>query len=68
MATKITAMDVVAKSHQAKREQRIGERTYNTMTDTQQKEFNTKYPKNKHNKPKQTDSGGPGASTNDSQA
>lgn len=44
----IDAMDKVTGSHQAKREQRIGEKTYDTMSDDKQKEFNTKYPNNKH--------------------
>lgn len=42
------AMDMVDKSHKAKREMRIGERTYDTMTPEQQKTFNEKFPKNKH--------------------
>lgn len=44
----IEAMNHVAGSHQAKREQRIGERTYDTMNDTQQAEFDKKFPQNKH--------------------
>ena len=43
----IEAMDAVAKSHKAFREQRIGERTYDTMTNEQQTEFDKKYPNNK---------------------
>lgn len=44
----IDAMDAVTKSHQAKREQRIGEKTYDTMNSEQQAEFNKKYPQNKY--------------------
>lgn len=55
----IDAMSVVDKTYKAQREQRIGERTYDTMTPDQQKEFNTKFPKNKHN----TNNGGTPASS-----
>lgn len=48
----IDAMDKVSKTQIAKREQRIGERTYDTMTPEQQTEFNKNYPHNKHNKQK----------------
>lgn len=41
-------MDKVAELHGMQREARIGERTYDTMTEEQQKEFNTKFPNNKH--------------------
>lgn len=44
----IDAMDKISKSNIAKREQRIGERTYDTMTEKQQEDFHKKYPKNKH--------------------
>lgn len=44
----IDAMDKVNKSYKASREQRIGEKTYDTMNDEQQKAFDTKFPKNKH--------------------
>lgn len=47
-AIAIEGMDKVDKSHKATREQRIGEKTYDTMTNEQQGEFNKKYPKNKH--------------------
>lgn len=57
----IDAMDYIARTHTAKREQRIGERTYDTMTTEQQKKFNEKFPNNKHNKQP-----GTGANTNDS--
>ncbi|AXH74847.1 MAG: hypothetical protein [Microviridae sp.] len=33
--------------HRSKREQRQGEKTYDTMTPEQQREFNTKFPTNK---------------------
>jgi len=46
----IDAMDKVSKSAVARRNMAIGERTYDTMTPEQQKTFNEKYPKNKHNK------------------
>lgn len=46
----LDAMDKVTKSHTAKREHSIGERTYDTMNEDQQKEFNKKYPNNKHAK------------------
>lgn len=46
----IDAMDKVQKTYIAQREQRIGERTYDTMSPEQQKEFNQKYPNNKHTK------------------
>lgn len=41
-------MDKVAELHHTAREIKNGEKTYDTMTDEQQKEFNTKYPGNKH--------------------
>lgn len=44
----IEATEKAQKNTLSKREQRIGERTYDTMTEDQQKEFNTKFPKNKH--------------------
>lgn len=44
----IEAKDYSSKSQLAKRELGIGERTYDTMTEQQQKDFNTKFPKNKH--------------------
>lgn len=46
----VEGMDRVSKSWQAQREQRIGERTYDTMTPEQQTAFNEKFPKNKHAK------------------
>lgn len=57
----IDAMDNVTKSHAAKREMRIGERTYDTMNETDQKAFNDKYPNNKHAQKKggeKTETGG----------
>lgn len=57
----IEAMSTVDKSYKAQREQRIGEKTYDTMTPEQQKTFNEKFPTNKHNKT----NGGTPASTND---
>jgi len=44
----VEGMDRVSKSWQAQREQRMGERTYDTMTNEQQIAFNNKFPKNKH--------------------
>lgn len=46
----VDGMDKASKTWQAQREQRIGERTYDTMTPEQQQAFNTKFPKNKHAK------------------
>lgn len=46
----LDAMDKVTATHQAKREMRIGEKTFDTMTPEQQKTFNEKFPNNKHNK------------------
>lgn len=40
----IDAMDKVSKSKLASREQRIGEKTYDTMTAEQQKAFKEKFP------------------------
>lgn len=59
----IDAMDKVDATHKAKREQRIGEKTYDTMTETEQAKFNEKFPNNKHNK--QNKGEGTSASTND---
>lgn len=59
----IDAMDSVTRAQLAKREISLGERTYDTMTEEQQKKFNEKFPKNKHNKPKPET----GASTSDTQ-
>lgn len=44
----IEAMDKVSATYSAQREQRIGEKSYDTMTGEQQTEFNTKFPKNRH--------------------
>lgn len=44
----VEATDMVTKSHTAKREMAIGERTYDTMSQEQQKKFNEKFPNNKH--------------------
>ena len=46
----LEAMDKVARSRMATREMRIGEKTYDTMTPEKQKEFNEKFPGNKHAK------------------
>lgn len=43
----VEGMDAVDKSHKASREQRIGERTFDTMTDEQQKAFKEKFPNSK---------------------
>lgn len=42
------AMDKVSELHGVTREARIGERTYDTMTEDDQKKFNEKFPNNKH--------------------
>lgn len=46
----IDAMDKVDKTHKAKREERIAEKTFDTMTEEQKKEFKNKFPNNKLNK------------------
>lgn len=46
----VDARDKNAKSQIAKREQAIGERSYDTMNADQQKEFHAKFPNNKFNK------------------
>lgn len=46
----IDARDAIAKSDLARREQGIGERSYDTMTPEQQQAFNKKFPDNKFNK------------------
>lgn len=61
----IDAMNYVDKSHKANRMQRIGERTYDTMTNEQQTEFNKKFPNNKHNITKKNNDAGTAASKND---
>lgn len=43
----IDAMNKVQETHAAKREQRQGEKTFDTMTDEQQKAFIQKFPKSK---------------------
>lgn len=45
----IDATTKMTGSHLAAREKETGEATYDTMTPEQQKEFNTKFPTNKHN-------------------
>lgn len=52
----IDAMDTVSKSHTAKRDMAIGERTWDTMTTEQQAEHIKKYPHSKYNTKK--DAGG----------
>lgn len=47
----VEARDKIAKSHLAKRDQAIGERSYDTMTPEEQKAFHEKHPGNKFNKP-----------------
>lgn len=49
----VDAMDKVSKSNLAKRDFAIGERTYDTMTDAQQKKHTETYPQSKHKKPDQ---------------
>lgn len=46
----LDGMAKVAQTHVMRREMRIGESIYDTMTDEKQKEFNTKFPENKHAK------------------
>jgi len=46
----VDGMDKASKAWQAQREERMGERTYDTMTPEQQTKFNEKFPKNKHAK------------------
>lgn len=46
----IDAMDSVSKSYKAKRDMAIGERTFDTMTEDQQKKHLEKYPHSKFNK------------------
>lgn len=47
----IDGMSHVERSNTAKREMRIGEQTFDTMTKEQQAAFNKKFPGNKHDKP-----------------
>jgi hypothetical protein len=49
----LDAMDAVSRSHTAKREMQIGERTFDTMTPEQQKAHTDKFPNSKHNKQKE---------------
>lgn len=44
----VDAMDKVTRSEIAKRERRIGERTYDTMSQEEQKKFHEKFPNNRH--------------------
>lgn len=46
----VEARDKIAKSKLATREQAIGERSFDTMTDEQKVEFHQKFPDNKFNK------------------
>jgi hypothetical protein len=48
----VEAMDKVTKTEVAKREQRIGERTWDTMSAEQQEAFKTKFPNSKLSQPK----------------
>lgn len=48
MELAVEARDKLAKSQLARRDQAIGERTFDTMTDEQKTEFHTKYPENKY--------------------
>lgn len=54
----VEAMDIVAKSNTAKRDMAIGERTYDTMSEQQRKEFHDKYPNSKIPKPTTNNDGG----------
>lgn len=54
----VEAMDVVTKSGLAKRDMRIGERTYDTMSDEQKTEFHKKYPNSKIKAPAPAGEGG----------
>lgn len=47
----VDAKDKIARSHIAKREQNIGERTYDTMDEKQRNEFHEKFPKSKIQRP-----------------
>lgn len=53
----VDAMDKVTKSHQAKREERIGEKTFDTMSTEQQEAFKTKFPNNKLSQNKTNEGG-----------
>lgn len=44
----VEAMEKVQQTKTAKRELATGEKTYDTMNETQQQEFNKKYPSNKY--------------------
>lgn len=44
----VEASDKVAQSYHNRREQKIGESTYDTMTPEQQEQFNKDFPQNKH--------------------
>lgn len=46
----VEAMDTVAKTHIAKREENIGSRTYDTMTDIERDNFHKKFPHNEKSK------------------
>lgn len=53
MELAVEARDKLAKTKLATRDQAIGERTFDTMTDDQKKSFHEKFPQNKFNKPQQ---------------
>lgn len=55
----LDAMDAIARTKTGQREQSIGERTYDTMSEEKQKEFNKKYPGNKHAKKASENKPGP---------
>lgn len=51
----VEATTAIQKTKQAKREMRIGEKTYDTMTPEQQQKFHEKFPNNKFAKTKQAE-------------
>lgn len=53
----LDAMSTVNKTHVAKRDERIGEKTYDTMNEEQQKQFREKYPNNPISKQQQQNPG-----------
>lgn len=48
--TAVEATSAIQQSHINKREERIGEKTWDTMSETQRAEFKTKFPNNKLSK------------------
>lgn len=54
----LDAADYIDRSHKAKRERAMGERTFDTMSKEQQEAFHKKFPTNKHNFRKESETGG----------